>query len=167
MFCKVQQDSKLKRIRLYKQHQNFSKLCSFVGNLCKITSLLIRHAAANQNHSPSCGLEKLIYITLSVDCLSHLTSKPLPPKQSVYWLNGLKIMTYYDFVFLIISAKDLTDNEELSFYEQCLTNLDVDLHASSSLPWASLADVGDTIAEFSLNVSTGVPERIYFFVLSN
>ena len=72
-------------------------------------------------------------------------------------------MTYYDFIFLIISAKDLTDNEELSFYEQCLTNLDVDLHSSSSLPWASLADVGDTIAEFSLNVSAGVFERIYFF----
>lgn len=51
------------------------------------------------------------------------------------------------------SARDLTDNEELSFYEQCLTNLDVDFHSSSSLPWASLANVGDTIAEFSLNVS--------------
>ena len=46
-------------------------------------------------------------------------------------------------------AKDLADNEEFSFYEQCLTNLGADLQ--SSVPWASLADVGDTITDFSLN----------------
>ena len=70
------------------------------------------------------------------------------------------------YIFPITSAKDLTDNEELSFYEQCLINLDVDLHSSSSLPWASLANVGDTIAEFSLSVSIEVFERIYFFVFT-
>ncbi|CAB3999317.1 Hypothetical predicted protein [Paramuricea clavata] len=48
-------------------------------------------------------------------------------------------------------ARDLTDNEEFSFYEQCLTNLDADLHTSAPLPWANLADVGDAITEFSLN----------------
>ena len=48
------------------------------------------------------------------------------------------------------SARDLTDNEEFSFYEQCLTNLDPDLQSSAPLPWASIADVGDTITEFSL-----------------
>ena len=46
-------------------------------------------------------------------------------------------------------AKDLADNEEFSFYEQCLTNLGGDLQSSG--PWASLADVGDTITDFSLN----------------
>ena len=56
------------------------------------------------------------------------------------------------FIILRSSARDLTDNEEFSFYEQCLTNLDADLQSSAPLPWASLADVGDTITEFSLNV---------------
>jgi hypothetical protein len=58
------------------------------------------------------------------------------------------------FMIILFSARDLTDNEEFSFYEQCLTNLDADLHTSAPLPWANLADVGDTITEFSLNVST-------------
>ena len=56
------------------------------------------------------------------------------------------------FITIIFSARDLADNEEFSFYEQCLTNLGGDLQ--STAPWASLADVGDTITEFSLNVST-------------
>ena len=62
-------------------------------------------------------------------------------------------MSIIIFIILRFSARDLTDNEEFSFYEQCLTNLDADLQSSAPLPWASLADFGDTITEFSLNVS--------------
>ncbi|XP_028408576.1 uncharacterized protein LOC114531126 [Dendronephthya gigantea] len=47
-------------------------------------------------------------------------------------------------------SKDLAD-EEFSFYEQCLSNLDADLKSSDPLPWANLAHLGDTITEFSLN----------------
>ena len=73
---------------------------------------------------------------------------------------------FFNFYIFLFSARDLTDNEELSFYEQCLTNLDVDLHSSLSLPWASLADVGDTITEFSLNVSMEHLKRYQHFFLS-
>ena len=50
-------------------------------------------------------------------------------------------------------------DEEFSFYEQCLNNLDADLKSSDPLPWANLAHLGDSITEFSLNVS--VYQNIY------
>lgn len=56
-------------------------------------------------------------------------------------------------VFILCSSKELANGEGLSFYEQCLTNLDADLKSSDPLPWANLANHGDTITEFSLNVS--------------
>lgn len=49
-------------------------------------------------------------------------------------------------------SRDISDHEEFSFYEQCLTNLQSDLKsAPDPQPWANLADLGDTITEFSLN----------------
>ena len=48
-----------------------------------------------------------------------------------------KFCVHLNFHIFLFSARDLTDNEELSFYEQCLTSLDVDLHSSLSLPFSN------------------------------
>ena len=54
------------------------------------------------------------------------------------------------------SSRDRSEHEEYSFYDQCLTNLEADIKTSEALPWANLADLGDGITEFSINVSTGI-----------
>ena len=50
---------------------------------------------------------------------------------------AMKLGVHLNFHIFLFSARDLTDNEELSFYEQCLTNLDVDLHSSLSPPFSN------------------------------
>ena len=62
------------------------------------------------------------------------------------------------------SSRDISEHEEYSFYDQCLTNLEADIKSSEALPWANLADLGDGITEFSINVSIRMVQLLGFSV---